>query len=347
MTALARPDAVASLLRETGAQRLIAIDAGVPSLLAPNALVLLTGKRPRGPRAVSIDAGGTLRWAALHADEAEISALIGDASRVALVGLESAPEAFCEALERSGAQLLDAGEALQARAATKTAAELAAAARAIAIAQAAHRRMLELAVPGIAEHELAAELDAQMARDGAQDNFMLLCSGATGGPVRAPTSRRLARGDVIGIELSPSVDCQFVQICRTVVLGEASAERRAHYGLLVEAFEAGLRAIRPGVSAGAVAQAVDGPLIEAGYGEYCRPPFMRVRGHGLGLASVSPGGLERSNETLLEQGMLFVLHPNQHLPGSGYMLCGETVIVGERGARSLGGGTPALAELAL
>jgi len=30
-----------------------------------------------------------------------------------------------------------------------------------------------------------------------------------------------------------------------------------------------------------------------------------------------------------------VRHPNQYIPESGYLLCGETVVIGPRGAESL------------
>jgi Xaa-Pro dipeptidase len=76
-----------------------------------------------------------------------------------------------------------------------------------------------------------------------------------------------------------------------------------------------------------VAAAINGTLIEAGYEKYCRPPFMRVRGHGLGCGSSAPGNLEDGNETPLEQGMTFIVHPNQYLPETGYMTLGDTVLM--------------------
>ena len=33
------------------------------------------------------------------------------------------------------------------------------------------------------------------------------------------------------------------------------------------------------------------------------------------------------NDTVLEPGMLFMVHPNQFLPETGYMMCGEPVLV--------------------
>ena len=67
--------------------------------------------------------------------------------------------------------------------------------------------------------------------------------------------------------------------------------------------------------------------MEAGYEKYCRPPFMRVRGHGLGCGSSAPGNLEDENKTKLEQGMTFIVHPNQYIPETGYMTLGDTVVM--------------------
>jgi Xaa-Pro dipeptidase len=62
---------------------------------------------------------------------------------------------------------------------------------------------------------------------------------------------------------------------------------------------------------------------------------MRVRGHGLGITSDRPGDIIDRNERMLESGMVFVMHPNQYLPESGYLMCGEPVVVSDSGARAL------------
>ena len=33
--------------------------------------------------------------------------------------------------------------------------------------------------------------------------------------------------------------------------------------------------------------------------------------------------------------MVFVMHPNQYIPETGYLMCGETVVVARNGARAL------------
>jgi Xaa-Pro aminopeptidase len=61
---------------------------------------------------------------------------------------------------------------------------------------------------------------------------------------------------------------------------------------------------------------------------------MRTRGHSMALGSMDPEIAIDSDEMLLE-GMVFVLHPNQYLPETGYIMCGEPVIITADGAKPL------------
>jgi hypothetical protein len=50
-------------------------------------------------------------------------------------------------------------------------------------------------------------------------------------------------------ELTPAVEGYFVQICRTLVVGEASEAQRRAFGVFRQALEAGIAAVRPGATA--------------------------------------------------------------------------------------------------
>jgi Xaa-Pro aminopeptidase len=91
----------------------------------------------------------------------------------------------------------------------------------------------------------------------------------------------------------------------------------------------------PGATAGAVCEKMDDCFRAAGYSDYCRPPYMRVRGHGLGITSDLPGDLVNESERKMEAGMTFVMHPNQYLPETGYLMCGEPVLITADGAQAL------------
>ena len=139
-------------------------------------------------------------------------------------------------------------------------------------------------------------------------------------------------GDLILAEITPSVGWQFSQICRTVAVGKPSSVLLEKFAILDRALEVGLAAAKPGTTVAATANAINGVLIDAGYKEFCGPPYMRVRGHGLGNLSDIPGDIHSDNQIVLEENMFFVMHPNQYLPETGYLMCGEPVRIAKDGA---------------
>jgi Xaa-Pro aminopeptidase len=151
-----------------------------------------------------------------------------------------------------------------------------------------------------------------------------------------PSSQRpLQKGDLVLVELSPSCEGQFVQICRTAVIGEPSKDLVNKYTLLCNALSDGLATIRPGTKLSEICNAIDSRMAGAGFAEYSRPPHLRRRGHGLGCASTAPGDVAFDNPVAVEEDMMFAVHPNQFLPGPGYMMCGEPVRVTASGVEVL------------
>jgi Xaa-Pro aminopeptidase len=232
-------------------------------------------------------------------------------------------------------------------AAAKTVEEIAHAREATRIAELGYARLVEIARPGMSEDELALELKWHTKTLGAEDNFLLLCAGPRNPAVAPSNGRVMQRGDVLVAEITPSYRGQLAQICRTATLGPANAELTRKYELLVRAMNAGIQAAQPGAPMASVCRAINTVLEAEGYGEYCHPPHIRRRGHGLGFGSIRPGDVSLDNDTVLTEGMVFMIHPNQHLPETGYLLCGEPVLVTARGAEPLTQHRSALVEIGL
>lgn len=328
---------------------------GVHSYLEANPVFDLTGFKAMDETAAIIDGDGVVLvvspiWDAGRAREAaashvrvaesddvagELASRLSGMARVGVVGLGSVPVRVADAVTGAAGAIVGADDDILGRQRPKDHEEFKKARRATEVAVQAYGVMLESLRPGVTEYELAARLDAEVTRLGGDDDFLLMSSGPVGQPVRPPSARRLEPGDVLNAEISPSVGGQFVQICRTAVLGQASTEQREDYDLLLTAFRNGLEAARPGTTVADVVAAIDKPTIEAGFPEYTRPPYIRVRGHGQGIASLSPGDIVHDNNVILEEGMVFTMHPNQPTPRSGYMMCGEPVVVTPSGARAL------------
>ena len=88
---------------------------------------------------------------------------------------------------------------------------------------------------GVREYELVAEMEYAMRCAGADDNFILISSGPHNTAMRNPTDRKLAPGDIIIGEITPVRDGQFLQLCRTVVIGEPAPVLTEKYDLLIRA----------------------------------------------------------------------------------------------------------------
>jgi len=114
----------------------------------------------------------------------------------------------------------------------------------------------------------------------------------------------------------------------------AQAQRRA-FAVFVEALEAGIAAVRPGVRAGDVAKAENDVFRKYGLGEYTTSQWTRVRGHGMGLFADSKPHILEDVDTVLEPGMTLIVHPNTYHPDAGYIVLGDAIVVTEDGAEVL------------
>ena len=185
------------------------------------------------------------------------------------------------------------------------------------------------------EYELAAEVEAAMQHAGSEDNFGLIAADAHNVAIRAPQDRRLERGDLIIGEITPCYRGYLAQLCRTLLLGAASDLQRKKYDLLIEAQQRSFDKASPGTPSAEMAKAANAVLGAAGYAEYCRQPYMRTRGHGLGLGGVVPYDINEDSGVVLQAGMTMVIHPNQYIPETGYMMLGDTVVIEAHGPRKL------------
>jgi Xaa-Pro dipeptidase len=186
---------------------------------------------------------------------------------------------------------------------------------------------------GRADYELVAEVEAFFRSHGVDDNFMII--GVGGKDVRGmapPMGKRLKRGDLVTTELTPCINGYYLQICRTLVLGEPNPAQHAAFLVYRDALEAGIAAIKPGIAAADIARAENDIFRRHGLGEYVTDAYTRVRGHGLGLFVDTKPHILETVTTPIEAGMTMIVHPNTYHPDVGYMVLGDAVIVTAQGA---------------
>lgn len=354
---------VASLreaMKREGLSGLVFYSSGQLSMLEVNAVLWISGVLPMGPHTgVFLGESGeatiliSLPWDLGRVREktwiqdvravdrftdgvSEVVRQRGIKGEVGIVGWAFMPAAVYLGLEKiPGIKLRPADQLLQTLARFPGQEAAAAIQRAAEMADIGFSAILEKARVGMPEHELAAEVEYAMRAQGAEDNFGMVTASDHSHCTHPPQDRRIQPGDIIIAEITPSCEGHFIQLCRTAVMGAVSPLLREKFAILEEAMEESLERVRPGNWVGEVAQAMNRVFSAHGYEKYCRPPYMRVRGHGLGFLSMPFPEIVDENEAVIEEGMCFVVHPNQYLPETGYLMLGDTVWVEAGGPRRL------------
>jgi len=345
-------------MRARGVSRVVAVSSSYHNFLDLNPVLVCTGFKSMGDSALIVNAEGgenlivSPYWDAFRArsrsglqdiaavDDA-VAYLLSKAvpahvaGATALAGLRRLPTAQAGAIRKKFADAVDGDALLEAAGNSPDPSRLAAARRAVEVAEEGYRQLLPLLVPGSRECDIAARIYTEIKKLGADDNFMLLTSARHGRGITTASRKLLEAGDTVVIEITPSIDGQFVQLPRTAYVGVPPRHLRRDAELLLQVFEHGLALCRPGARVCDVARGMNEVLARAGYGDYCCPPYMRVRGHGMGNVSNAPGDVTVDNDSELKEGDVFVLHPEQYLPESGYLLLGEPIAITADGARVL------------
>jgi Xaa-Pro dipeptidase len=185
---------------------------------------------------------------------------------------------------------------------------------------------------GASELDIAAALTQSLYEAGAQQfKLLIVASGERSQlPNAGPTARVLEPGDVCRIEVFPVIDGYHAGVCRTAVVGEASAEARRVYQVLSECRTAVLGALRPGAGARAVYRAYRSRFDELGM------PAISFVGHGTGLDLHEPPYLGDFDDSVLSPGMVLGVEPLVYKTGYGFgMQIKDTVVTEEAACRVL------------
>ncbi len=110
------------------------------------------------------------------------------------------------------------------------------------------------------------------------------------------------------------------------------------YEAVREAQQAGIEAVRPGVTAGQVDAAARRVLRRAGWARY----FTHSTGHGVGLEIHEAPRLGHGQTEVLQPGMVVTVEPGVYVPGFGGVRIEDMVVVTQRGCEVL---TPATKQL--
>jgi Xaa-Pro aminopeptidase len=262
----------------------------------------------------------------------------GAPKRLGIAHLELMPRILLEAVRKAlpATEIVSATKLMDQVRFVKSEWELEQIRRAGVVCSAGWKAFVEALKPGALDFEIIAAVEAEVKRLGAQDNFMLIASGGSEiMGMTPPCNRRLQVGDMVRTELTPQLNGYYAQLCRSAVVGDPSEGQRRSFELFKEATEAGIAAVKAGVTAHDVACAENDVFRKYGYGEYCTSQYTRVRGHGHGLHPDEVPSILEGDQTVLEENCVIIVHPNTYTPLAGYHVLGDPVVVKKNGCELL------------
>jgi Xaa-Pro aminopeptidase len=169
---------------------------------------------------------------------------------------------------------------------------------------------------GLTERELALDIDTTMRHLGADAvSFETIVAFGENGaePHHAPADRSLRRGDMVKMDFGALMGGYHSDMTRTVAFGEPSDELRDVYEVVRRAQQAGIDAIREGVTGGAVDEASRRVIREAGFDR----AFKHGLGHGVGLQIHEGPSLRSGGTDELPKGAVVTVEPGIYLDGVG------------------------------
>lgn len=285
--------------------------------------------------------------------------------RIGVVGLRSAaptevygsiPAGFWLDLSAAApkAQFKDLSEEFSHLMLVKSREELAQMRYAAAAAESACQVIAEVAQEGVGEEQIMAEATAEILRYGIGMRYPMIVMNSgpqtlSWGPprwlTRAEPPRTLERGDLLQTELMPLCGIQEAQVQMTVALDPLDDENRRCEGVACASYEAGLKALKPGIMFSDFVAAMEEPIRTSGCWAYT-PLVHSVGPHFLAGYSQANreqvhssmrhlgAAVSRNRDRQIEEGMVFAFEPNACLGGHRVNI-GGTVVVTADGCEAL------------
>jgi len=215
-------------------------------------------------------------------------------------------------LKHSRLTLVDAEPILQGVRETKDVAEVGAMKKSAKILSDSFKQFPGLVSVGITEAELARKVtDLIYSKEATRVDDVLVQSGPRAAvPHGQPTTRKIARGESVVVDIGSNFEGYYADITRTFCLGH-SREVEEVYEEVLSAQQKAIAAAGAGVAVGAVDSAAREHLTRAGLGKY----FVHRTGHGLGLEIHEAPYIVEGGREKLGRNMFFTVEPGAYLPG--------------------------------
>lgn len=198
----------------------------------------------------------------------------------------------------------------------------------------AYAKMLSRVKPSASEQDLAAEMEFQQRRFGAEGPSFesIVAAGPRSAlPHARPTDEAVGSHRLLLFDTGALRTGYCSDMTRVVHLGAPGSRAKNLYKAVLEAQLAAIDAVRADVTAGAVDRAARRVLEKHGLAD----AFVHSTGHGLGLEIHEMPRLGRRDKTRLAAGMAITIEPGAYLEGFGGVRIEDTVVVTNNGCEVL------------
>ncbi|HEX2939082.1 MAG TPA: aminopeptidase P family protein, partial [Ruminiclostridium sp.] len=178
----------------------------------------------------------------------------------------------------------------------------------------AFEHILEFVKPGVAERDLALEIEYFMKKNGAQGpsfDLITISGENTSRPHGVPGDRKIKNGDFVTMDTGALVDGYCSDMTRTVAVGKIDAEQKKVYETVLKAQREAIEALEPGKKCSEIDKISRDIIDCAGY----KGCFGHGLGHSVGLQIHEEPRLSPNCDIELEPGMTMTVEPGIYLEG--------------------------------
>ena len=216
----------------------------------------------------------------------------------------------------------------------KDAMEIAHIRQAVRIGDRVFEQIVPLLKPGIAERDIAAEIDYAIRTHTAEGPSFeaIVASGPRASMPHASVSeRKLQPGDLVVLDFGAVFHGYASDMTRTLAIGTPTAEQRKIYEIVLQAQEAAIAAAKADMSCADLDRVARTIIQNAGYG----PQFGHSLGHGVGLNVHEQPRISSKSDQILKPGMAITVEPGIYIPGWGGIRIENLVVIREDGCEDL------------
>ncbi|RXZ78281.1 aminopeptidase P family protein [Paenibacillaceae bacterium] len=233
-----------------------------------------------------------------------------------------------------GVKLVPVGGMVEQLRMVKDESEIAIMQEAALLADETFEHVLGLLQPGVAETDIALEMEVFMRSRGATSSSFdtIVASGERSAlPHGVASSRRLGNNEFVKLDFGAYYKGYCSDLTRTVFIGTPTDKHREIYEIVLEAQLHALANIKAGMTGGEADALTRDIISKYGYGDN----FGHGTGHGLGMEIHEAPRLSKLSNTVLTPGMTVTVEPGIYLPGFGGVRIEDDIVITDNGIRIL------------